>query len=85
MKFYFLALEIIHLFHLYSNWLPVIISNGLFGCCDKFGLGFMKIHRNTLYDEGNGVFLLYKVEEGKREPANKSKSGVMTLILIKIR
>ena len=70
-----------YLFHLYSHWLPVIISYVLFGCCDKFGFGFMKINRKALYDEGNGVFLLYEVEEGKREPANKSKSGAISLIL----
>ena len=80
-----MALEIIHLFHLYSYWLPVIISNVLFGCCNKFGFGFIKINRNTLYDEGNGVFLFYEVEEGKSEPANKSKSREISLILIKIR
>ena len=71
-----------YLFLLYSHWLPVIISNVLFGCCDKFGFGFMKINRKALYDEGNGVFLLYEVEEGKSEPANKSKSGAISLILI---
>ena len=41
----------------------------------------MKINRKALYDKGNGVFLLYEVEEGKREPANKSKSGAISLIL----
>lgn len=41
----------------------------------------MKINRKALYDEGNGVFLLYEVEEGKSEPANKSKSGAISLIL----
>ena len=58
-KFYFLALETIHLFHLYSHWLPVIISNVLFGCCNKFGFGFIKINRKALYDEGNGVCLCF--------------------------
>ena len=81
MKFYFLALETIHLFHLYSHWLLGKISYLLFGCCDKFGFGFMKINRKALHDEGNGVFLLYEVEEGKSEPANKSKSGAISLIL----
>ena len=47
----------------------------------KFGFGFMKINRKALHDEGNGVFLLYEVEEGKSEPANKSKSGAISLIL----
>ena len=43
----------------------------------------MKIKRKALYDEGNSVsfcFYEFKVKEGTSEPANKLKSGAITLI-----